>query len=345
MTQPLHILHLEDDPDYAELVKTLLIQEGIQAQVTLVTNRDQFEAALANGTYDLILADYLLPSYNGIEALRYVKHSGSETPFLLVSGTIGEQAAIESLKAGATDYVLKHWPDRLVPSIRRAVQEAQEREQRRRVETELIRREKYFRALTGNALDVLTVLNREGLFLYNSPSIMRVLGYEPKELASRNAFSLVHPDDLPRVWQGFEEGLKDPERTVTLEFRIQHRDGSWRYLEAVGQNRLVDLEIAGVVVNSRDVTDRKNAEESLREGEKQYRLIFDGNPTPMWIFDQETLAFLEVNDAALRNYGYSRDEFLAMNIAEMRSPEEVPAMIEYLHKLVATGRIATSGLA
>src|SRR6266850_4879090 len=157
MTEPLQILHLEDDPDYADLVKSLLIQEGIVAQVTLVTSREQFEAALANATYDLILADYLLPSYNGIEALRHVKHCGSETPFLLVSGTIGEQAAIESLKAGATDYVLKHWPDRLVPSIRRAVQEAQEREQRRRVETELIRREKYFRALIENALDVLTV--------------------------------------------------------------------------------------------------------------------------------------------------------------------------------------------
>src|SRR6266404_5040240 len=346
MTQPLHILHLEDDPDYAELVKSLLIQEGIQAQVTLVTNRDQFEAALANGTYDVILADYLLPSYDGIEALRYVKHSGSETPFLLVSGTIGEQAAIESLKAGATDYVLKHWPDRLVPTIRRAVQETQEREHRRRVETELIRREKYFRALTENALDIVTVLNREGIFLYNNPSIMRVLGYEPKDLLSRNAFSLVHPDDLPRVLHGFEEGLKDPERTVTLEFRIQHRDGSWRYLEAVGQNRFADLEIAAVVVNSRDVTDRKHAEDNLRESEKQYRLIFDGNPTPMYVFDSETLAFLEVNDAAVQHYGYSREEFLGMSLKDIRPPEDVPAMIEYFHKLLDTSstRLGLAGV-
>jgi len=74
------------------------------------TSREQFEAALANGEYDLILADYLLPSYNGIEALRHVKDTGSEIPFLLVSGTIGEQAAIESLKAGATDYVLNIGP-------------------------------------------------------------------------------------------------------------------------------------------------------------------------------------------------------------------------------------------
>ena len=92
-----------------------------------------------------------------------------ETPFLLVSGTIGEQAAIESLKAGATDYVLKHWPERLVPAVRRAVEEAEERKQRRRVETELVRREKHFRALTENALDILTILDHQGVFTLQQP--------------------------------------------------------------------------------------------------------------------------------------------------------------------------------
>ena len=86
---------------------------------------------------------------------------------------------------------------------------------------------------------------------------------------------------------------------MRLEFRFKHRDRTWRYLEAVGQNRLPDAEVGAVVINSRDVSDRKMAEDGLRESEKQYRLIFDCNPIPMWIFDHETLAFLEVNDAAL----------------------------------------------
>ena len=101
------------------------------------------------------LDDYLLPEYNGIEALRCARQQCPQIPFLLVSGTIGEQAAIESLKSGATDYVLKILPERLVPAIRRAAEEAKERAQLRKVETELIRREKYFRTLTENALDVL----------------------------------------------------------------------------------------------------------------------------------------------------------------------------------------------
>jgi PAS domain S-box-containing protein len=344
INKPLRILHLEDEPDFADLVRSLLAKEGLKADLTLVATREEFEEALTKDEFDLILADYLLPSCNGLEALGLARKTCPQKPFLLVSGTIGDQAAIESLRAGATDYVLKMLPDRLVPAIRRAVEEAEERRQRRRIETELVRREKYFRTLTENALDIVTVLSKEGGFLYNSPSVQRVLGHDPKNLIGKVAFDLVHPEDVAHVREGFETGLQHPERTITLEFRFRHADGTWRYLEAVGQNRLEEPHIAAVVVNSREITDRKKTEESLRESEKQYRLIFDGNPTPMWIFDQETLAFLEVNDAALRNYGYSRGEFLAMNIAQLRAPDEVPAMIEYMHKLVATGRMATTGL-
>src|ERR1051326_2759520 len=130
MKKPLRILHLEDEPDYSDLVRSLLATEDIQAEVLLVSSRAEFEAALALESFDLILADYSLPSYDGLQALKCSRERCPETPFLLISGTIGEQAAIESLKTGATDYVLKHWPERLVPSIRRAVQESQERQQR-----------------------------------------------------------------------------------------------------------------------------------------------------------------------------------------------------------------------
>jgi PAS domain S-box-containing protein len=345
MNKPLRILHLEDDPDYCDLVRSLLEKEGFRVEPVLASSRAAFEEALAPDRFDIILADYLLPSYNGLEALCAARQKCPETPFLLVSGTIGEQSAIESLRTGATDYVLKQWPERLVPAITRAVHEAEERSKRRRVETELIRREKYFRALTENALDILTILSPEGLFLYNSPSVKRVLGYDPKELAGQNAFALIHTEDLPRVLEGFDYGLKHPDQTVTLEFRFRHRDGAWRYLEAVGQSRLADGEIAGIVVNSRDVSDRRQAEAKLRESEKQYRLIFDGNPTPMWVFDHETLAFLEVNDAAVQHYGYSREEFLAMTLSDIRPPEDVPAQMEYFHKLLSATTPARMGLA
>jgi PAS domain S-box-containing protein len=260
MKSLLRVLHLEDDPDYSDLVRSLLEAEGIKTDIVLVSNRADFEAALALESFDLILADYSLTDYNGLQALQCARQQCPDIPFLLISGTIGEPAAVESLKAGATDYVLKHFPERLVPAIRRAVQEFNERQQRRRAETELVRREKYFRALSENSLDILSILDSQGLFLYTSPSIKRVLGYEPHNLARQSAFSFVHAHDLPVVLEAFKTSLKHSEETARLDFRFRHRDGSWRYVEAVGQSRLTDPDIAGVVVNVRDVTDRKRIE-------------------------------------------------------------------------------------
>jgi PAS domain S-box-containing protein len=322
MNKRLNILHLEDEPDFAELVRSLLEHGGVDAEVRRVGDRPAFTQALETGEYDLIISDYHLPSFTGLEAMAMAKKKFPHTPFILVSGTIGEQAAIESLKAGATDYVLKQQPDRLPSAVNRAVKEAQEHARLRQTEMELSRREKYFRTLTENALDILTVLDREGVVIYKSASVKAVLGYDPQEMIGQNVFTRVHPDDLPQVQAKFQGALADPTQTVTFRFRYRHKNGEWRHLEAIGQNRLADPEINALVVNSRDVSDRWRAEEDLRQSEKQYRLLFQSNPNPMWVFDLETLKFLEVNEAAVQHYGYTREEFLGMTIEDIRAPEK-----------------------
>ena len=102
MSGHLRILHLEDDRDYSELVNSLLQKEGYGTEIALAMNRQEFEKALEDSHFDVILADYLLPNYDGLKALEYAKAKCPETPFILVSGTIGEQVAIESLKSGAS---------------------------------------------------------------------------------------------------------------------------------------------------------------------------------------------------------------------------------------------------
>src|SRR5579863_7498919 len=167
MARPqLRVLHLEDNRDYSALVSSKLAAEGIAAELVCVDRRKDFESALEQGGFDLIIADYSLPDFNGIQALKIAQQKLPDTPILLVSGTIGEEAAIESLKAGATDYVLKHWPERLVPAVQRALREAEERRNRVQAETTLHRREKHFRAISENSLDVVSLLNKEGNFTY-----------------------------------------------------------------------------------------------------------------------------------------------------------------------------------
>ena len=334
MEKPLRILHLEDDPDFVALVSDMLKEEGLSAEMTSTQCFQDFISALRGNAFDLILADYSLPTCNGLQALHAVREKDPNTPFVLISGTIGEHAAIECLRCGATDYVLKNKLERLAPTVRRAVKEAEERTHRKRAETELIRREKYFRTLTEHSLDILTILNAEGLFLYNSPSLKTVLGHEPKDVAGQSAFALVHVEDLPGVQAAFQRALENPEQVITHEFRCRCQDGSWCHLEAVGQNRLDDPEIAGVVLNSRDISDRKQAEAELREGEEQYRLIFEGSPTPMWVTDLETLRFLEVNEATVQHYGYTREEFLSMGTKDVRASGDTERYVKYINDVI-----------
>jgi PAS domain S-box-containing protein len=136
--------------------------------------------------------------------------------------------------------------------------------------------EERYRALTQNSSDLVTVMETTGLIRYQSPAIRRMLGYSPSELLGHNAFDYVHPDDLPRVRKVFDESVEDPARRPSAEYRFRRRDGSWRWLESVGSNLTREPGVGGYVVNSRDITRRKEAEDRLREAEKRYRMLASG---------------------------------------------------------------------
>src|SRR5271156_2103816 len=127
MKQKLNILHIEDSKEDSELINRLLLNSGFQCHITRVETRPQVFDALEKNSYDLILADCKLPNFSGLRALEIAHALKPETPFVFVSGTIGEETAIESLRNGATDYVLKDRLSRLIPAVRRALAEAEER--------------------------------------------------------------------------------------------------------------------------------------------------------------------------------------------------------------------------
>jgi len=142
MKSPLRILHLEDDPNDAVLVQAALEAEGITIAATRVENRDDFVAALEHGGIDLILSDFSMPAFDGFSAIATVRAGWPDLPVILVSGTLGEELAVDSLKSGATDYVLKGHLFRLAPAVRRAMQEVEERDERRRLEAHFIEAQK-----------------------------------------------------------------------------------------------------------------------------------------------------------------------------------------------------------
>jgi len=146
VNSPLRILYLEDDPKDADLVQAMLEADGFANHLTRVENKVDFCAYLGQGGFDLILADYTLPSFDGISALKIAVEKRPEVPFIFVSGTLDEEIAIEALKIGAADYVFKTRLSRIIPALQRALREGQDKAERKRTQEALRRSEAYLAA-------------------------------------------------------------------------------------------------------------------------------------------------------------------------------------------------------
>jgi CheY-like chemotaxis protein len=158
MRFPLHILHFEDDPKDAALVQSTLEAEGITCAVTWVQDRGDFVAALRGGGFDLIISGFTLREFAGLSAVAAVRAGWPDLPIILVSGTLGEELAIDSLESGATDYVFKDHLCRLAPAVRRAMQEVEEKAIRRRLEAQFIEAQKMATLANGVAHDFNNIL-------------------------------------------------------------------------------------------------------------------------------------------------------------------------------------------
>lgn len=147
--------------------------------------------------------------------------------------------------------------------------------------------EERFRALSEYASDLVSILDARGAYRYASPSHQRVLGYAPENLQGRNVFSLIHPDDLPRVLDVFERGSRVEGTVETVELRMRHADGSWRTLEVVGATRLADPAVGGIIINAHDVTERKRVETALRASEERLRTVVTNAPIVLFAVDRD----------------------------------------------------------
>jgi PAS domain S-box-containing protein len=267
MKSPLRILYLEDDPGDAELVQETLAVEDIPCKLTRVETETDFITSLRAGRFDLIFADYTLPSFDGLSALKIARQHAPRVPFIFVSGTLGEEVAIEALKVGATDYVFKTRLSRIVPSVRRALREAEERIELSRSEEALRRSEAY--------LTEAQKLSHTGSFgwdvrsgeIYWSRESFRIFGCEPTvrptiELIDQR----IHPEDRSTVQQVMERASR--ERTAfDFEHRLLMPDGSTKYVRVMGRPSKEDADNFEVVGAVTDITERKRAEQALRRSE------------------------------------------------------------------------------
>ena len=267
MKSPLRILYLEDEPGDAELVQETLAVEDIPCQLTRVETEADFITSLREGGFDLIFADYTLPSFDGLSALKIARQYSPSVPFIFLSGTLGEEVAIEALKVGATDYVFKTRLSRIVPSVRRALREAEERIELSRSEEALRRSEAY--------LTEAQKLSHTGSFgwdvrsgeIYWSRESFQIFDCEPTVRPTVELIvQRIHPEDRSTVQQIMERASR--ERTAfDFEHRLLMPDGSVKYLRVMGRPSKDDADNFEFVGAVTDITERKCAEQALRRSE------------------------------------------------------------------------------
>jgi len=262
VTSPLRILLLEDNTHDAELIQELLEADHFVCEVTRAQTRAEFVAGLENAAIDLILADYKLPSFDGLSALKLALDARADLPFIFVSGSLGEDVAIEAVKIGATDYVVKSRLSRLVPSVRRALRETRERSERKKAEEAFRRSEMY--------LAQAQRLSRTGSFgwdltsgkIYWSDETYRMFECDPAtEPSIQLVLDRTHPDDRMRLRQTLDYAAIE-RKEFTAEHRLLMADGSVKYVRAVARPSSGEDPESFVFVGAvMDVTERKHAEE------------------------------------------------------------------------------------
>ena len=313
----LRILQLEDNPLDAELQLELLSAEGFATESVRVDTRADLLAALEEDHFDLIFADNAMPGFDGLSALKLVRELEPNLPFIFVSGTLGEEIAIESLKNGATDYVLKQHLSRLAPVVRRALQEAEAHREREQARQALQLAEKRFRTLVENSSEEISIISADGTLLYESPTNHPTLGYPYGTFLNQGLFQLVHPDDLEPFKTLFNQLLQEPGLQARSEFRLRHQDGTWRWVEGVGTNLLQEPSVAGIVVNYHDVTERKAAQEKIG-----FQADLLGAVASAVIATDLGGNVLYWNPEAERMYGWTAREALGRVITELTPTEQ-----------------------
>ncbi|CAB3787956.1 hybrid sensor histidine kinase/response regulator [Pararobbsia alpina] len=272
----LRILLLEDSSHDAELIQELLEGDYRTCQIDLVQSRAEFLAALKNPEIELILADYKLPSFDGLSALKLALSFRPELPFIFVSGTLGEELAIEALKIGATDYVLKTRLSRLVPSVERALRETKERVERKKAEEALRRSEMYLaeaQRLSHTGSFGWNVTSGE---IYWSEETYRIYALDPAiKPTVEMVINRTHQDDRARLRQILDRASAD-RCAFTAEHRLVLPDDSVKYVRAVAHGVTGDNPDSFLFVGAlTDVTERKLTEETLREQASLLNLTHD----------------------------------------------------------------------
>lgn len=338
MTNKIKILHIEDEPADALLISHSLKKRKLDSEIVVADSKKSFLLALDDFDPDIILADHSLPSFNSFEALELIQKSGKQVPLILVTATMTDEFAVDIIKKGAKDYVLKDRLERLPSAIENVLKTRYLEIEREEFLKQLERNERKFRRLIENAAGAVTILSANGSPTYVSPSVKNVLGYTEKEALEIDLIDIIHSDHRTCFLNRLEECRAVPDKPFYGDaVRVLHKDGDFRWLETTLTNLLHDSAVFGFVVDFRDVTERKDAEKALKDSEEKYRAFFENSRDGI-LLTMTNGRILAANDAACKMFRRTEQEICAVGrdgVVDLSDPR----LAEALEERQRTGKI------
>lgn len=320
MTKPLRALIVEDRASDATLVVRELERAGFAPTWKRVDTEAQYLSQLET-LPELILADYNMPKFGAIRALEVLQTAGLDIPFIIVSGSIGEDVAIAAMKHGAADYLLKDRLGRLGSAVTNALEQSRSRKEAKRTVAELYTTHEHLRRLLEHSPAVIYVLkikNQRMTPTVVSDNIERLLGVTAGESTYEWWLESLHPDDRERVLSKVNASLSGD--GYSMEYRLRHKDGCYHWVE--DKNRVV-RDGSGVATEAvgvwTDITERKQAEDAVRESEERMRSVLESALDCVIAMDHQGRV-VEFNPAAERTFGYKRERAIGQLLADLIIP-------------------------
>ncbi len=331
---PLRVLFVDDsDADYRLLLRELT-KGGYDVTASRVETADALRTALSASRWDVVICDYSLPSFDALEALRITRASALDPVFIVVSGAIGEEMAVEVLKAGAHDFIVKGQLARLLPAVRRELGDDNVRREHRRSKQELRANETRFRQLAEASNDCIWEADGQARLTYVSPQSRDLIGYEPQELIGTALLERFDPDDVPRVRDALESLKTERDQFRRLEHRSRHKDGRVLVVES---NCVAVRDERGTLCGYRglthDVSERKRLEDQFRQAQKMEAV---GTLAGGIAHDFNNLLTTILGYAGLALRGLQPTDPLAKDIQEIQDAANQAALLT--RRLLAFGR-------
>ncbi len=327
----LRVLLLEDRPEDAELLVREMRQQGLRIADRRVDSGPDFERALEEFEPHLILSDYTLPGFHGTDALEMANHRAPDTPFIFVSGTIGEERAIQALRQGAVDYVLKDNRVRLVPAIERALKDVESRTARRWALRELEESEERFRFAMQYSSIGMALVTPEGRWLSVNPALCDIVGYTQTELLATDMQSITYPEDRESDAPQLAQMLLRSLESYQTNKRYVRKDGRVVWTQLSGSMVwLLSGEPHYLIYQVQDITDRIHAERALRDSEERFRSIAEATQEWIWEIDADGI-YTFCSPAVEAILGYLPAGLVGKSFVDLVSPQSRQAVLDLLN--------------